>query len=301
MNTLLFKINSYLDAASRGVATMPPGLVEDFKEACGRALERQFNEKSQEYSMRMSGIGKPLCQQKLEQQGVQGTVDRTLVMRFLFGDLVEAAAIAIMKAAGVDVESEQEQCELDIGGITLQGTLDVEVDGKVWDVKSSSGYSFASKFGPEHGGFTKIEEEDAFGYIPQGFLYAESRGKPFGGWIAVDKSTGEFGVVETPNNATGKRATALKRVSDNIRDLRDNPGTVVKFEDTAEVKKTGKKPNVIETPTGNRLMPNLCTFCKFMRHCWPGAAFRPNATTKSDNPRPVWYTHYEMDHFGERV
>jgi|TARA_Y100000310_G_scaffold38005_1_gene35627 hypothetical protein len=295
MNEILFKINMYLEAANRGEATMPPGLVEDFKEACGRALERQFNERSNEYSIRMSGIGRPICQQKLEQQGIKGSVDNSLIMRFLLGDLIEAASIAVMKAAGIEIQAEQEQCELQIGGINMKGTLDVEIDDKVWDIKSSSGFAFNTKFSGAFGGFNKIEDDDVFGYIPQGYLYAESRNKPFGGWIVVDKASGEFSVTETPILDGAIRKKALKVVADNIKDLRKNPDDYVRLPDEPEFYKTGRKPNVIKTQTGNRLLPNPCSFCKFISHCWPEAVFKPSAITKSNNPRSVWYSVHTVD------
>ena len=38
-----------------------------------------------------------------------------------------------------------------------------------------------------------------FGYVMQGFLYSEAVGLPFGGWIVVNKSSGEVAVVEVPD------------------------------------------------------------------------------------------------------
>ena len=49
-----------------------------------------------------------------------------------------------------------------------------------------------------YGGYEKIKEDDPFGYIMQGHLYGEATGLPFGGWIVVNKSSGEIAVVEAP-------------------------------------------------------------------------------------------------------
>ncbi len=44
----------------------------------------------------------------------------------------------------------------------------------------------------DDGGFKSIAEEDAFGYLSQGYLYSESENKKFGGWIVINKSTGRM-------------------------------------------------------------------------------------------------------------
>ena len=108
---ILTKVQVYLHEAlnsdGEGV-TMPPHLIQEFKDACGDALEKQFNAKDREYRIRMSGIGRPLCQQKLDKDpNVKPENDYTLIMKFLLGDLIEAVAIAVMKASGVDIEEEQ--------------------------------------------------------------------------------------------------------------------------------------------------------------------------------------------------
>ena len=42
---------------------------------------------------------------------------------------------------------------------------------------------------------TSHQEDDPFGYAMQGFLHAEPRGY-LGGWIVVNKSSGEIAIVE---------------------------------------------------------------------------------------------------------
>ena len=52
-------IESFLYDAVRGKGKLSPEIISEFKEACGKALEKQFNEESK-WKMRMSGLGKPL-------------------------------------------------------------------------------------------------------------------------------------------------------------------------------------------------------------------------------------------------
>ena len=51
-------------------------------------------------------------------------------MRNLFGDLIEASAITIMKASGIEITDVQKQVKL---GDEISGTLDIKIGGKVWD------------------------------------------------------------------------------------------------------------------------------------------------------------------------
>ena len=137
------------------------------------------------------------------------------------GDLLEAVAIAVMRGAGIELEKIQEPVKLKIGNTELGGTYDVKIDGRVWDIKSASPSSFMSKFG-EFGSYTKIKGDDPFGYIMQGHLYGEADNVPFGGWIAINKVTGEFAVCEAPVNQEEDRKEVLQTANENINALESN-------------------------------------------------------------------------------
>ena len=107
MNWLLVRIQSYLSGASRGESKISPELVKEFQELCGKALDRQFNQKRDDWRLRMSEVGKPLCQQKLKKKGIKQEYEYNAVMRFLIGDLMEALAMVIMKAAGIKIQEFQ--------------------------------------------------------------------------------------------------------------------------------------------------------------------------------------------------
>ena len=115
MVPILDLVKGYLTEASKGEAELSPKLVEEFEKACGDALRRQFNPQKKEWRMRMSGLGKPLCQQQLEKKELPKDLEYNAVMRFLIGDLIEASAIFIMKASGIDVQSTQKEVSTDIG------------------------------------------------------------------------------------------------------------------------------------------------------------------------------------------
>ena len=125
----------------------------------------------------------------------------------------------VMKAAGVTVVDTQRECSLKLGDTDVKGTLDIILnDGqdKVWDVKSTSPWSFDNKFS-NRGGYEVIKEDDPFGYIMQGFLYSESQDMPFGGWIAINKSSGEWDFVEAPADQEEDRKRYIADARSRVR------------------------------------------------------------------------------------
>ena len=124
-NPILMKVQGFLDRASRNGVDLDPELVEEFKKSCGDALVKQLSRGKGAYSLRMSGLGRPLCQQWHDKQESDRNIEYNAIMRFLFGDIIEAIAMVILKGSGVNVQSEQEKVSLDLESCKLDGTLDV--------------------------------------------------------------------------------------------------------------------------------------------------------------------------------
>ena len=289
----LVEIQDFLQKAGRGEidsSRLEP-LIEKFGEDCKAAIRKQLSSRGG-YRLRMSGIGRPLCQQQLEKKGMTQDVAYNDVMRFLMGDLVEAVALFVMKGAGINVVSEQKECGLTIADQDIKGTLDVvlNIDGeeKVWDVKSTSPWSFENKFSGR-GGYEAIKEDDPFGYIMQGHLYAESDKKPFGGWIAINKSSGEWDFVEAPENQDADRKEYLKEANRIVKAIVTDAKFKIPFEAVPETDIRGGQ----KIDTGNKLMPKTCTFCSFKEHCWKNAVLAPKATSRAKFPPMAWYTKYK--------
>ena len=205
------------------------------------------------------------------------------------GDLLEAVAIAVMKGAGIQIDKIQETVKLKIGGTELGGTYDVKIDGKVWDIKSASPSNFMGKFG-EFGSYTKIKGDDPFGYVMQGHLYGEADNIPFGGWIAVNKVTGEFAVCEAPVNQEEDRKEMLQTATENIKVLESNKKFEKLFHEIPEtyVPKSGKQKG-IRIETGNTILESICGYCDFRKHCWPKAVLHEKVTSKAKSKPMVWY------------
>ena len=284
MNNILYKVQQYLGKASKESVKLDKRLVEEFGEACKNALLKQFEDQRRDkFEPRMSNIGRPLCQLQMEAKGVKGEGQPYNVkVRNTFGDIIEALAIFIMKSAGVNIKNEQKKVKYKFNGSEVEGKQDVEIDEKIWDIKSASPYSFEKKFG-EEGGFLEVVKEDSFGYASQGFLYGESQNKKFGGWIAINKSTGEWTVCETPAMIEPHKTEALKKAKDNLKALKDKVPFKKQYDDIAETFR-GK-------PTGNRVLGFVCSYCPYKLPCW-GSKLQllQQQQSKGKNPKWVWYT-----------
>ena len=285
-NLILHKVQGFLDRVSKEGADLDPKLVEEFKEACATSVVRQFANKDSKWRPRMSSLGRPLCQQKMERDGAEKNFEYNSLVRFMFGDLVEAIAILVMKSAGINIESEQEAVKLELGNHSVSGTLDVEIDGKVWDIKSASPYAFDHKFG-ELGGYKKIKEDDVFGYISQGYLYSQSKNKDFGGWIVINKASGEWVVCEAPELQEEDKKEALDLAKKNLKALLSGEKFKRCFTDTEE---TYKDKDKSVKKTGNRLLSSICGFCDFKKTCWPNAIMHRKVGSTARFPKSVLYS-----------
>jgi len=287
---LLFKIQDYMERASRGEVSIPPEAVTDFANSCRDSVITQLN-KQREYKIRMSGLGRPICQQLLEKKGIEQEIQYNMLFRFLFGDLVESIAVLVLEQAGVEIVDKQKQVSLNIGGTEVSGTLDLILrdesgQDKVWDVKSASEWAFKFKY-TGFGGYDKIKEDDPFGYIMQGHLYGEATGLPFGGWIVVNKSSGEVAIVEAPEWQEDDRKEYLKDAEKRVKELTDESLEFkVPFKDIFETYKQDGQ----EVRTGNKLLPKPCTMCGFKAHCWKDAVLHDRITSKAKQPPQAWYS-----------
>jgi hypothetical protein len=286
----LIEVQNFLQRAGRGEidsSRLEP-LIEQFGEDCKAAMRKQFSNRGG-YKIRMSGVGRPLCQQQLEKQGHVQDVAYNDIVKFATGDLLEAFAVLVMRAAGLKVVDEQKKCSLELAGETVNGTLDVilEIDGQeeVWDIKTASPWSFENKFSGR-GGYDVIKEDDPFGYVMQGHLYGESENKRFGGWIVINKSSGEWDFVEAPEEQSEDRKAYIADANKRVKAITEDAPFKVPFQSEPEYVTIDRQ----KVETGNRLMPKTCSFCSFKSMCWKNAVYAPKATSKAKFKPHVWYT-----------
>jgi len=280
------KIQAALESAGRGKINLPPEFSEEFVESVAAAIQKQFSRKSDRSGIRMSGLGRPLCQQQHEMAGNKETMDYTTYMRFVFGDMIESLAVLAMRVADVEIVDLQKKVELELDDdIKISGTLDIIIDDgsgpKVWDIKSASDYSFNHKFG-SFGGYEKIKEDDTFGYVMQGYLYSTAAGLPFGGWIVVNKNNGEWIMCAAPDDQEQDRKQYIADAKARAKYLLSDKPFRKEFQPEKEMHKG--------EPTGNMLMPRTCSFCGHKSKCWPKAKFAPKATSRAQSRPGTWYT-----------
>ena len=284
MSSILNRVQMFLTEANKASVDISSTIVNEFGEACKQAFKKQFTDtRENKFRIRMSSIGRPLCQLQMEKFGAEADpMPYNAKMRNLFGDLIEASAVAIMKAAGIRIEDLQKEVKLKLGKQTIKGTYDVKIQNKIWDIKSASPYSFDHKFG-EDGGFDAILKQDTFGYVSQGYLYSNAEKTDFGGWIAINKSTGEWSIAETPLSDSKYSKDAIELAQKNIEALESNAPFKRLFKDEEEF--FNKKA------TGNRTLGLECRFCAYKKPCWgKNLQYLPQQQSKALNPKWVWYT-----------
>jgi hypothetical protein len=268
-----------------GAGELPPvsdELIEEAGEQFKKSLRKQFTESRKgDFTLRMSNLGRPTCQLWFQKHYPDMAEDKSydFVMRMLIGDAVEVLSLFAMKLAGVPVESVSGKVSMELDGDTINGEYDVIIDGKVWDVKSASPYSYQNKFKD----FTSICNDDPFGYVSQGFAYSKATGVPFGGWIVVNKSTGEIKFVEAQNEPTTIETVEAKMV-DTKRIIASDKPLERCFEDVEETYR--------KQPTGNRHLSHTCSYCDYKYKCWDNLQFKPSTSSTAKTKPWKYYTVY---------
>ena len=288
---MLLDIQDYMTRAIRGDVTVSPDNLDLFVDDCRAAIEKQLCGRTREYRIRMSGLGKPLCQQILDKFGIEESMEYNSIARFAFGDLTEALLMLVMREAGIDIVDFQKEVVLEIEGVIVKGTLDVIIRGtdgveRVWDIKSASDWAFKNKF-TGNGGYDHIKGDDPFGYVMQGHLYGAATGLDFGGWIVINKSSGEVAIVEAYDWTGDDRVAYMLEAANRVHFLSDPDVKPFKpYSDEFETYK--RKGEVIRT--GNKVLPKECSLCGFRGHCWPDAVLHNRVTSQAKSPPKVWYT-----------
>ena len=224
----------------------------------------------------MSNIGKPKCQLWFEKNDPE---DKTplpphFLMNMILGDIVEAVFKGLLRAAGIEFKDNENVTLKLPNGQEIKGEYDMEMDGRIDDVKSASKWSYENKFSD----FNSLNSKDSFGYVAQLVGYAEAAGKDVGGWWVVNKADGQFKYVDASE-------VNKEEVLDGIQELVDYIDTDQPFERCFEpVPETYYKK-----PSGNIVLPSDCKFCSFKHKCHPTLQSLPSRVSKSANPPLVDY------------
>ena len=143
-----------------------------------------------------------------------------------------------------DHKITDEQKEVEINGI--KGHMDCKIDGEVVDIKSASGFSFSK--------FSKglLAEDDPFGYLSQLAAYEHAEGTNEGGFLVINKETGELCFYQ-PEEL-------------------DKPNVKQKIKDLKHKLTLVNPPDFCYSPipegkSGNMRLPKNCTYCPHKFEC----------------------------------
>jgi|TARA_R110001606_G_scaffold397989_1_gene575954 hypothetical protein len=195
-------------------------------------------------TLRMSNIGRKERQLWFDMK-TEGTPERmppSLFIKFLYGHLLEEIVLFLIKLSGHTVTNEQK--EIKVSGI--KGHMDCVIDGEVVDIKTASGYAF-KKF--KDG---TLAENDMFGYMAQLAGYEEAEGTNNGGFLALNKESGELALYKP--------------------DEFDKPNIKKKIKDIKAAIKLDKPPNLCYNPvpdgkSGNMQLARECVYCRHKFEC----------------------------------
>lgn len=270
-------VYNFLQKAMAGEASMTEEVAAQVASDVEAAMHKQFNGGPRdEFRLRMSNIGKPKCQLWFEKNDPE---DKTplpphFLMNMILGDIVEAVFKGLLRAAGAEFKDNDVVTLKLPKGQEIKGEYDMEMNGKIDDVKSASPWSYKNKFAS----FDALAQGDSFGYIAQLVGYATAAGKDVGGWWVVNKGNGEFKYVDA--SEVDKDA-----VLDDIQSLVDYIENDEPFERCFEpVPET-----YYRKPTGNIVLASGCKFCSFKHKCYPTLQTLPSRASKSANPPEVDY------------
>ena len=281
MNVKEASLISYLLSVLDGKAEMPSYLLSEFAELSKKALEKHFTRKEEDFRLRMSNVGKPLCQLQMQAKGVEPEKpSHDFIVRMIIGDMLEALVIVLLKAAKIEVKSQHQKVSLGVGDRQIEGEYDIELDDGIYDIKSVSPFSFTTKFNADNG-YDKIKQSDSFGYISQGHGYGMAANKPFKGWIAINKTTGEIVFTDSKHTDEEKKEVYSKIYNTSVALLDEKPFERC-FTDVEEV--------YYSKPTGNRTLGIECSYCPYKHDCWDNLEFRRQLPSKGKNPKWTWYT-----------
>ncbi len=195
-------------------------------------------------ALRMSNIGRKERQlwYDMKSEGTPERMPPSLFIKFLYGHLLEEIVLFLVKLSGHEVTSEQK--EITVSGI--KGHMDCVIDGEVVDVKTASGFAF-KKF--KDG---TLAEQDAFGYMAQLAGYEEAEGTNNGGFLALNKESGEL---------------AMFRPDDF-----DKPNIKKKISSVKKAVKLKTPPERCYNPipdgkSGNMQLPKGCVYCRHKFEC----------------------------------
>ena len=263
------QVFSFLQKAINGEATMTEEVANQVASDVKAAMDKQFNSGPRdEFKLRMSNVGKPKCQLWFEKNDSKDKIPLPphFLMNMILGDLVEAVFKGLLRAAGAEFKDNDNVTLKLPDGQEISGEYDMEMDGKIDDVKSASPNSYRNKFES----FDSLQSDDSFGYIPQLVGYSKAAGKEVGGWWVVNKANGEFKYVSASEVDSEK---VLQDIQETVNYIENDEPFERCFEAVPETYRN--------KASGNLVLQNVCKWCSFKDKCWPNLKTLPSRVSKA--------------------
>ena len=234
------------DMIYNGVKKIPKKLLKEFNEDINQALTKALKDgcKSNKPYLRMSNIGTPARKLWYTLKGYPGSTPTAVQgLQFMYGHIIEAWVIFLVKLAGHIVKDQQKVVELD----GVKGHQDAEIDGVIIDVKGMSPYGF-DKFANG-----RILQDDTFGYIPQLSGYAQGQDRELAGFLAFDKQRGRMTMLLLDG---GDMVDARQKIADARESLKSDTPPPRCYKE------------IEQGTSGNMALSKNCEYCPYKHECW---------------------------------
>jgi len=246
IDTIATDIKSLVSNISNG---KPAQVTEENMNRFLNNIKEAFNSwnnpvREKDGKLRMSVLGKPPRQLWYDRFSPKKTkdYDASLNIKFLYGHILEHLLLYLAELTGHKIADQQKKVEID----NIKGHIDATVDGEVCDVKSASSFSF-KKF--KNG---DLVGDDPFGYHAQLSGYETGMGTKSGGFLVMDKSSGDVCFYKPDELAKPNVKTLIQTLQDTLKS-----STPPK-----------KCYELSETKGGNKSLPIGCQFCSHKWECY---------------------------------
>ena len=245
LSTLVEDIYQTVTDITDGKRKVPDELVDELGQKIARTIKTWATPQNHnKFKLRMSNIGRPARQLYYSQKDSREIRHHpSTQMKFLYGHIMEDLLIFLAKLSGHEVTDEQK--EVKVKGVV--GHMDCKIDGEVIDIKTASGFGF-KKF--KNG---TLRDDDPFGYISQLAGYERVEGTENGGFLAMNKESGEIALYQPDDLDKPNIKTLIGKLLDVLLNL-------------------GKPPEKCYQPIpagvkGNMKLPIGCVYCSHKIEC----------------------------------
>ena len=249
IDTIATDIKTLVAGISNG---KPANVTEENMDKFLTNIKEAFNSwnnpiREKDGKLRMSVLGKPPRQLWYDRFSPKKTkaYDASLNIKFLYGHILEHLLLYLAELTGHKVADQQKKVEID----NIKGHIDATVDGEVCDVKSASSFSF-KKFKTG-----ELVGDDPFGYHAQLSGYETGMGTNQGGFLVMDKSSGDVCFYKPDELAKPNVQNLIKTLQDTLKS-KTPPDRCYQLS---------------ETKGGNKSLPIGCQYCAHKWECYKDA------------------------------